>query len=62
MKTNIKAEIISKDIIKVSNSYYCSEDHIKKVINAKLKLVPTRGDGYMDYGYGNCTKDGWMRE
>ena len=23
MKTNIKAEIISKDIIKVSNSYYC---------------------------------------
>ena len=61
MKTNIKAEIISKDIIKVSNSYYCSEDHIKKVNNAKPKLVPTRGDGYMDYGYGNCTKDGWIR-
>ena len=62
MKTNIKAEIISKDIIKVANSYYCSEDHIKEVNKAKPKLVPTRGDGYMDYGYGNCTKDGWMRE
>ena len=56
MKTNIKAEIISKDIIKVSDSYYCSEDHIKEVNNAKPKLFPTRGDGYMDYGYGNCTK------
>ena len=62
MKTNIKAEIISKDIIKVANSYYCSEDHIQEVNNAKPKLVPTRGDDYMDYGYGYCTKDGWLRK
>ena len=61
MKTNIKAEIISKDIIKVGNSYYCSEDHIQEINKAEPKLLPTRGDGYMDYGYGNCTKDGWLR-
>ena len=61
IKTNEKAEIINKDIIKVANSYYCSEDHIQEVNNAKPKLLPTRGDGYMDYGYGNCTKDGWIR-
>ena len=46
MKTNVRAEIISKDVIKVANSYYCSEDHIQKV-NKNNK------------GYGRCTKDGW---
>ena len=46
MKTNVKAEIISKDVIKVANSYYCSEDHIQEV-NKNNK------------GYGRCTKDGW---
>ena len=61
MKTNIKAEIISKDIINVGNSYYCSEDHIQEINKADPKLLPTRGDGHMDYGYGNCTKDGWLR-
>ena len=60
LKTNIKAEIISKDIIKVGSSYYCSEDHIQARNKADPKPVPARGGGYMDYGYGNCTQDGWQ--
>ena len=63
MKTNVKAEIISKDIIKVGSSYYCSEDHIKAASNKdNPKPVPTRGGGSIDYGYGKCTKDGWQRK
>ena len=61
MKTNVKAEIVSEDIIKVGSSYYCSEDHIQARNKADPKPVPGRGGGYMDYGYGNCTKNGWMR-
>jgi len=60
MKTNVKAEIISKDIIKVGSSYYCSEDHIQTRKKADPKPVPRRGGGYMDYGYGICTKNGWV--
>tara|TARA_B100000242_G_scaffold15287_1_gene9429 strand:- start:25 stop:390 length:366 start_codon:yes stop_codon:yes gene_type:complete len=60
MKTNIKAEIISKDIIKVANSYYCSEDHIQAVNKANPKLTKLRYSS-MDSGYGTCTKDGWVR-
>ena len=60
MKTNIKAEIISKDIIKVANSYYCSEDHIQAVNKANPKSSAIRYSS-MDSGYGTCTKDGWVR-
>ena len=60
MKTNIKAEIISKDIIKVANSYYCSEDHIQAVNKANPKSSALRYSS-MDSGYGTCTKDGWVR-
>ena len=60
MKTNVKAEIISEDIIKVESSYYCSEDHIQDRKKNDPKPVPRRGGGYMDYGYGDCTKDGWQ--
>ena len=62
LKTNVKAELISKDIIKVGSSYYCSEDHIKASNKDNAKPVPTRGGGYIDYGYGKCTKDGWQRK
>ena len=62
LKTNVKAEIISKDIIKVGSSYYCSEAHIQARKKADPKPVPRRGGGYMDYGYGDCTKDGWQRK
>ena len=60
IRTNIKAEIINKDIIKVQDRYFCSEEHIQSRNKADPKLVPSRGGGYMDYGYGNCTKDGWI--
>ena len=60
MKTNVKAEIISEDIIKVRSSFYCSEDHIKASNKDNPKPVLTRGGGYIDYGYGKCTKDGWQ--
>ena len=62
LKTNVKAEIISEDIIKVRSSFYCSEDHIKASNKDNPKPVLTRGGGYIDYGYGKCTKDGWQRK
>ena len=52
--------IISEDIIKVGSSYYCSEDHIKARKKADPKPVLRRGGGYMDYGYGICTENGWQ--
>ena len=60
LKTNVKAEIISKDIIKVGSSYYCSEEHIQAVNKANPKLTKLRYYS-MDSGYGTCTKDGWVR-
>ena len=60
MKTNEKAKIISKDIIKAQGRYFCSEDHIQAVNKANPKLSIIRYT-YMDYGYGKCTKDGWVR-
>ena len=64
IKTNEKAEIISKDIIKVNRygteRYFCSEEHIQAVNKAKPKLMKLRYSS-MDSGYGTCTKDGWVR-
>jgi len=64
VKTNVKAEIINKDIIKVNRygteRYFCSEDHIQAVNKANPVLSIIRFT-YMDYGYGTCTKDGWVR-
>ena len=64
IKTNEKAEIISKDIIKVNRygteRYFCSEEHIQARKKADPKPVFRRGGGYMDYGYGICTKNGWV--
>ena len=60
MKTNEKAEIISKDIIKAQGRYFCSEEHIKAVNKANPKSTNIRYSS-MDYGYGTCTKDGWIR-
>ena len=64
IKTNEKAEIISKDIIKVNRygteRYFCSEDHIQAVNKANPKLTKLRYSS-MDSGYGTCTKDGWVR-
>ena len=64
IKTNEKAKIISKDIIKVNRygteRYFCSEEHIQARKKADPKPVLRRGGGYMDYGYGICTKNGWV--
>jgi len=64
IKTNEKAEIISKDIIKVNRygteRYFCSEEHIQAVNKANPKPTYIRYST-MDYGYGTCTKDGWVR-
>ena len=64
IKTNEKAETINKDIIKVNRygteRYFCSEEHIKAVNKANPKPTYIRYSN-MDYGYGKCTKDGWVR-
>ena len=64
IKTNEKAKIISKDIIKVNRygteRYFCSEDHIQAVNKANPKLMELRYSS-MDSGYGTCTKDGLVR-
>ena len=60
IKTNEKAEIINKDIIKAQGRYFCSEDHIKAVNKANPKPSPLRYSS-IDFGYGTCTKNGWVR-
>ena len=64
IKTNEKAEIINKDIIKVNRygteRYFCSEEHIQAV--NKANPIPTFiRYSFLDNGYGYCTKDGWVR-
>ena len=63
IKTNEKAEIINKDIIKVNRygteRYFCSEDHIQEQKKAYPKISSLRY-GSIDYGYGICTKNGWQ--
>ena len=64
IKTNEKAEIINKDIIKVNRygteRYFCSEEHIQAVNKANPKPTYIRYST-LDYGYGKCTRDGWVR-
>ena len=64
IKTNEKAEIINKYIIKVNRygteRYYCSEEHIQAVNKANPKPTYLRYSS-LDHGYGKCTKDGWVR-
>ena len=64
IKTDEKAEIINKNIIKVNRygteRYYCSEEHIQAINKATPKPTYLRYSS-LDYGYGTCTKDGWVR-
>ena len=64
IKTNEKAEIISKDIIKVNRygaeRYFCSEEHIQAVNKSNPKPTYLRYSS-LDHGYGTCTKNGWVR-
>ena len=64
IKTDEKAEIINKNIIKVNRygteRYYCSEKHIQAVNKTNPKPTYLRYSSH-DHGYGKCTKDGWVR-
>ena len=60
IKTDIPAKIIRKGIMKTPNIYWCSEDHIQARRKADPKPERLRSGGYMDYGYGICTKNGWV--
>ena len=58
-KTDVPAKIIRKGIMKTPNMYWCSEDHIQARKKADPKISSLRY-GSMDYGYGICTKNGWV--
>ena len=60
VRKDIPAKIIKKGIIKAGSLYWCSEDHIQARKKADPKPVLRRGGGYMDYGYGICTENGWL--
>ena len=60
IKTDVPAKIIRKGIMEAGGRYWCSEDHIQARKKADPKPVLRRGGGYMDYGYGICTKNGWL--
>ena len=60
IKTNVPAKIVKKGIMKAGSKYWCSEDHIQARRKAYPKPELLRSGGYMDYGYGICTKNGWL--
>ena len=60
IKTDIPAKIIKKGIMKAGSLYWCSEDHIQARNKANPKHSSLRYSS-IDFGYGTCTKDGWVR-
>ena len=60
IKTDVPAKIVKKGIMKAGSKYWCSEDHIQARRKADPKPELLRSGGYMDYGYGICTKNGWL--
>ena len=60
IKTNVPAKIVKEGIMKAGSLYWCSEEHIKARNKANPKPSPLRYSS-IDYGYGTCTKDGWVR-
>ena len=60
IKTNVPAKIVKKGIMKAGSKYWCSEDHIQARRKADPKPELLRSGRYMDYGYGICTKNGWL--
>ena len=57
IKTNIRAEVIKKGIIKVGENFACSGEIISQ---AKGKVDQDFNSEYY-FGYGFCTKDGWQK-
>ena len=60
VKTDVPAKIIRKGIMNAGGRYWCSEDHIQARKKADPKPELLRSGGYIDYGYGICTKNGWV--
>ena len=60
VKTDVPAKIIRKGIMKAGSLYWCSEEHIQARNKANPKPSPLRYSS-IDFGYGKCTKDGWVR-
>ena len=58
VKTDVPAKIIKKGIMKAGSLYWCSEEHIQAVNKANPDFSIRHG---IDFGYGTCTKDGWVR-
>ena len=59
IKTDVPAKIIRNGIMKAGSLYWCSEEHIQARNKANPEIKPRQS---FDYGYGTCTKDGWVRE
>ena len=60
VRKDVRVKIIKKGIMKAGSLYWCAEDHIQARRKADPKPDLRRGGGYMDYGYGICTKNGWV--
>ena len=59
VKTDVPAKIIKKGIMKAGSLYWCSEEHIQARNKANPVINPRQS---FDYGYGTCTKNGWVRK
>ena len=57
IKTNIRAEVIKKGIIKVGDNFACSDEIISQARG--MKDQGFNSEYY--FGYGFCTKDGWQK-
>ena len=58
VKTDVPAKIVKKGIMKAGSLYWCSEEQIQAVNKANPDFSYHRT---IDFGYGKCTKDGWVR-
>ena len=57
VKTDVPAKIVKKGIMKAGSLYWCSEEQIQAVNKANPDFSYHRT---IDFGYGKCTKDGWV--
>ena len=57
IKTNIRAEVIKKGIIKVGDNFACSDE----IISQARGMEDQGFNSEYYFGYGFCTKDGWQK-
>ena len=60
IKTDVPAKIVKEGIMKAGSKYWCSEDHIQARKKADTKPYNMRNGEFYDFGYGICTKNGWV--